>query len=110
VISPAADPKTRSRDLVGTDGCQVRVAEVSWAKTLHINPKPLDKPTAKLRLEARYKLAECLKTGTEHLSPLAVLRIIQVARKGIRGLLITVSQLDKRGARDLRSPTRWGPD
>jgi hypothetical protein len=39
----------------------------------------LNGPAARLRLEARCKLAGCLKTGTDHLSRIAVRRIIQVA-------------------------------
>ncbi len=76
VSPPAIDPKTGLRDIVGTDVRQLTAAKVSRAETSQSNLKPFDDPTGKLRLEARCKMAGCLKTGTDHLSPLVVRRII----------------------------------
>ncbi len=77
--SPAIDPKTGLCDIVGTDRRQLTAAKISRVETSHSDPKPVDDPAAKLRLEARCKIAGCLKTVTDNLSPLAVQRIIQVA-------------------------------
>jgi hypothetical protein len=40
-------------------------------------------------------MAGCLKTVTDHLSPLVVRRIIQVANEDIMGSLIAICQLDR---------------
>jgi hypothetical protein len=85
MTSPVTNPKTGSRDAVDTDGHQLMVANVSWAKTSHKDPRPLNEPTALTHLEAVCMPAEYLKTGTEHLPTIAGRRIIQVAREGVEG-------------------------
>jgi hypothetical protein len=94
-VKPQATVPGGSRGLVGTDGRQLRAAKVERAEPPHINPRPLDKLTGKPPREAECKLAGYLKTGTEHLSPPAVRRIIQVVREGAEDSLDAVSQLDK---------------
>jgi hypothetical protein len=76
-------PKIGLRDLVGKDGRQHKMAEISRAETPHIDPRLLEEPTAKPRLEARCELVGLLKTDTKHHPPTAMRRIIQVARVGV---------------------------
>jgi hypothetical protein len=85
VTSPVTNPKTRTSNAVDTDGRQLIVAKVSRAETSHIDPRPLNEPTAKPCLEAVCIPARYSKTGTEHLSTFAGRRIIQVARGGVEG-------------------------
>jgi hypothetical protein len=84
VTSPVTNPKTRTSNAVDTDGRQLIVAKVSRAETSHMDPRPLNEPTAKPRLKAVCMPARCLKTGTEHLSTIARWRIIQVTRGGVK--------------------------
>jgi hypothetical protein len=69
--------------------------EISQAETLHNDPRLLEEPTAKPRLQARCELVWLLKTDTEHHPPTAMRRIIQVARVGIEGSLNAISRLDE---------------
>jgi hypothetical protein len=85
VTSPVTYPKNGSREAVDTDGRQLISAKVSQAETSHMDPRPLNEPTAKPCLEAACVPTGYLKTGTEHLPTLSGRRIIQVAREGIEG-------------------------
>jgi hypothetical protein len=71
VTSPVTDPETGSRDATDTTGRQLIAAKVSRAETSHMDPRPLDEPMAKPRLEAVCMPAGYLKTGTEHLPTIA---------------------------------------
>lgn len=71
------------------------MAEISRAETPHIDPRLLEEPTAKSRLEARCELVGLLKTDTKHHPPTAMRRIIQVARVGVEGSLNAISRLDE---------------
>jgi hypothetical protein len=57
----------------------------SRAETSHMDPRPLNEPTAKPHLEAVCMPARYLKTGIEHLSTIVGPRIIQVAGGGVPG-------------------------
>jgi hypothetical protein len=70
------------------------MAGSSRVETTHINPRPLDEPAAKPRLETRCELVRLLKTGTS-LSPTAARRTIQVARESVEGSLNAISRLDE---------------
>jgi hypothetical protein len=85
MTSPVTDPKTGTREVVDTEGCQLIAAKVSRTETSHMDLRPLNEPTAKPRLEAACMPAGCLMAGTEHLSTIARRRIIQVARGGVKG-------------------------
>jgi hypothetical protein len=76
------------------DGHQHKMAGSSRVETPHINPRPLDEPAAKPRLETRCELVRLLKTGTS-LSPTAARRTIQVARESVEGSLNAISRLDE---------------
>jgi hypothetical protein len=91
----ATDPKCELRDMVSADRQQLTAARVDQAETSHSDPRLNDDPEAKLRLEARCKMARWSKTGTDYLSPLAVRRIIPVASKDIMGPLTAVCRLDR---------------
>ncbi len=70
VSSAASDPKTRLRDIVGTDRRQLTAAKISRAKTSHSDP--VDDPVAKLCLEARCKIAGCLKVLSSEMDPVKI--------------------------------------
>jgi hypothetical protein len=91
----ATDPGRQPREAASVDRPQLSAAKADCVKAARGNSGPSCDSEVRLHLEAKETLARFLRTGTDCLSPSAVLWIIQVAGKDVMGSMTAVCRLDR---------------
>ncbi len=89
------DPACQPREAAGTDRPQSTAANCDRVEATRGDPELNCDLEVRLRLEERKTLVRLLSAGTDHLSPSAVRRIIQMAGQDVMGSAMTVCRLDR---------------